>query len=387
MNRDVAVLGGGTSGTFAALELSRAGLDVVVVRSGPPSVAMCRGAAFIGVDPPGDDDFDRTWREVFPSAREGPDDFVGFDASVVRAARGVAGAARLSLLDADDVLVMDVPGLPGPDAGVLAAELSGRIGRRVRHSHLKLPYSADDFTLSPMLWARRFDDVRTRAELVSHLLRRLMDEPAGVCVLPPVLGIAFRDRLGDILEESAPARVVEMLGGPGWPPGHRLAAELEPARGSVEAIAGRVVEAETSGSRLEAVTTDGGERVGADRFVLATGGVVGGGLRLEDGPVEPALGLPVTVQGARVRPGAAERGTDPSPLFGRDPHGHQPILTAGVRVDEQMQPVDGPGRVLFSNLWACGDVVARPPGPVLDPGRSALSGTRAARRLLGEDGP
>ncbi len=383
---DVLIMGGGTAATFAAIRLARADLDVAVVFAGPPSALMCRGVAFVGGGFPGDGGFAALWSEVFPRVNLGPDTYLGHDGSAVRADRAVDGAARLSAVVERDVLVMDVHGLPGPDAVVLASRLKRHMGRVPRFSVLRLQYSADDFGLTPVLWARRFDDPARRAELVSHLLRRLMDEPSQVVLMPAVLGIDFNKQLLDIMDESAPGKVMELLGGPGWPPGARMAAALTGAlqKSGVTLVRGQVVGVGRAGpDGLGHVLTDRGDELHAGRFILATGNMVGGGLRLDQGLREAALGLPVFVRD-RPAPGSTPLcQVDPTLLFGEDPAGDQPIIDAGLSLDEQGRPVDKDGRVVHHNLWACGSVVAAKRGSaVIDPGVSAWSGYRTAGMLI-----
>jgi glycerol-3-phosphate dehydrogenase subunit B len=102
-----------------------------------------------------------------------------------------------------------------------------------------------------------------------------------------------------------------------------------------------------SGGQIEAVLSLAAARQlvhPADRFILATGGILGGGLYANaDGSlVETALRLP-------IQP-LAEARFQPKFL---DPRG-QPIFRAGLIVNEAMKPVNENNQPLFDNLQAIG---------------------------------
>lgn len=87
----------------------------------------------------------------------------------------------------------------------------------------------------------------------------------------------------------------------------------------------------------------------ASAFVLATGKFVGGGLDSDRGKIyEPLLGLPVKVPQNR-------REWFNSPLLTTE---GQPFNGFGVEVDENLQPIDQSGQVVFSNLFAAGGIIA-----------------------------
>lgn len=377
---DVVVIGGGTAGTFAAIRLARAGADVAVVAAGPPSATMSRGLAFAGRGFPDDEDFRMVWSEVLPALVHGPDRYIGFDGTVVEAGRGWGCAAGVRSIGDSDVLVMDVPGLPGPTAAVLAWMAGEALGRPVRSARLRLPYAVEDFDLTPVLWARRFDDPAGRRELVDHLACRLADEHAGCILVPPILGIACHaDVIGKVARDAG-TTVLELAGGLGWPPGLRIAWDLGRALRApgIASVRGVAMEALLDGDRVRAVVLESGETVEGRAFVLATGGLAGGGIRLEHALVESVLGLDVFLDGEPAKRPVAEIGLDPSALFGSGIADDHPVLGAGVRVDAKWRPVGMDRTPLYRNLVACGSVVARS-GPLakglfIDPGTSALAG-------------
>jgi glycerol-3-phosphate dehydrogenase subunit B len=87
----------------------------------------------------------------------------------------------------------------------------------------------------------------------------------------------------------------------------------------------------------------------ADRFILATGRFAGGGLTAgQEGITESLFGLPV------AQPSSREGWFDRS-FFGTSPH---PVHEAGVRTDENLQPLDEGGNRILENLWAAGTILA-----------------------------
>jgi glycerol-3-phosphate dehydrogenase subunit B len=87
----------------------------------------------------------------------------------------------------------------------------------------------------------------------------------------------------------------------------------------------------------------------ADAVVLDSGGLASGGLELDSHGVlrETVLGLPVTGPSPETWRGLSPRFLDP-----------QPLLAAGVVVDEGLRPLDPSGRPVYENLHAAGDVLA-----------------------------
>jgi glycerol-3-phosphate dehydrogenase subunit B len=151
---------------------------------------------------------------------------------------------------------------------------------------------------------------------------------------------------------------------------------LARARGRL-VIGPTVVGCEGAGGRITGVRVRDSARertVAADAVVLATGGFAAGGIALDSRGAlsERALGLPV----AGPPEGAP-------PLSGRYLD-HQPLMAAGVAVDDDGRPVDGGGAPVWANLYAAGAIVA---GALSwreksGEGIAIAGGHRAARRIL-----
>ena len=88
----------------------------------------------------------------------------------------------------------------------------------------------------------------------------------------------------------------------------------------------------------------------AGTWLLATGGIAGGGVRTDfTGAVwETALGLPLQAP--------ATRGEWFAPRFLNEA-GH-PIYGAGVATDQQLRPLDAAGGVLYTNVAVAGSALA-----------------------------
>jgi glycerol-3-phosphate dehydrogenase subunit B len=114
----------------------------------------------------------------------------------------------------------------------------------------------------------------------------------------------------------------------------------------------------------------------AKAFLLATGGIMGGGLISDHlGRVwEVVFDLPLTVP--------QQRSEWFRPAF-LDPQGH-PVFDGGVRVNRSFQPVDAAGKPLYANLWAAGDLLAND-NPILQrsmEGSAIATGFAAARAIV-----
>ena len=135
-----------------------------------------------------------------------------------------------------------------------------------------------------------------------------------------------------------------------------------------------VVDVERDGDRVTAIHTEAASRtlrLAASAFVLATGGIAGGGMRASpDGRLtERVFGLPVAAP----------------PMdgwFADDPLAAQPIEAAGIEVDDELRPLGGPRNVhVIGSALAgmrylderCGDGVA-------------LASAHRAARVLGRAG-
>jgi glycerol-3-phosphate dehydrogenase subunit B len=113
----------------------------------------------------------------------------------------------------------------------------------------------------------------------------------------------------------------------------------------------------------------------AEKFLLATGGILGGGINTDQtGKIwETIFNLPL------VAP--ANRGQWFRARF-FDSAGH-PIFRAGVPVNRAFQPVDEKGARVFANVWAAGNLLAHA-DPILErslEGIAIATGIAAAQSI------
>ncbi|GAB3686151.1 glycerol-3-phosphate dehydrogenase subunit GlpB [Salinarchaeum chitinilyticum] len=194
-----------------------------------------------------------------------------------------------------------------------------------------------------------------RAAIVERIGRAVADldfDPERVG-FPAVLGeeesaavrADFADRLG--------VPVFEVPAGPPSLPGIRLEGQLRDAlrdRGVRVADGRPVVDFAAADGRVEhlIVESAGGSTVpmAAERYVLATGGLVGRGIDSDrDGVREPIFDCHV--------PHPADR----YEWFADDAFGDHPFAYFGVDVDRELRPLDADGSVAHENLHAAGAVL------------------------------
>lgn len=207
--------------------------------------------------------------------------------------------------------------------------------------------------LTALALARLMDEANFRERLGEAILRQMAGER--FIGLPAVLGLREPAAVVDTLEAVTGARVFEIPMLPPSIPGtrvfHRFREELI-AKGATFLMGHAVTSATVRNGRLTGITVHNpplSTEYGADRFILATGRFLGGGLWAEmDRIVEPLFNLPVSQPASRGE------------WFGErffDPEAH-PIHRAGIVTDADLKALDGQGRVVLENLWAAGSILA-----------------------------
>lgn len=202
--------------------------------------------------------------------------------------------------------------------------------------------------------ARRFDDRDWRDELARAWKPRL----GGVDLLgvPAILGLFHHEDVVSSLEEKLDLRLFEIPTLPPSLPGLRLERLLrKTALGAgVRLIEGSrsvgLVDGKRGGSRVSGVVvqTAGGPRpFEADAVLLATGGVLHGGLvaRQNGRVTESVFDIPVNC------PASREHWTSESAL------GSQPYASFGLRVDREMRPLSDDRSPYYANLFAAGGIL------------------------------
>lgn len=171
--------------------------------------------------------------------------------------------------------------------------------------------------------------------------------------LPAVLGLVrHREALEEARATLGPG-TFEIPSLPPSVPGLRLFDAMRESilrRGGRIQIGFDVVDVERRGRSVVAVHTEAASRtlrLAADRFVLATGGIGGAGLRAEaDG------GLHERVFGLHVSAPPRDEWFSDDAL---EPH---PLEAAGIRTDDALRPLDGEGALAADNVHVIGSGLA-----------------------------
>ncbi|MDP8959780.1 MAG: glycerol-3-phosphate dehydrogenase subunit GlpB [Actinomycetota bacterium] len=253
----------------------------------------------------------------------------------------------------DSALVVGFEQLDGFYPTVVAANLSSQ-GMPSRPVVLGLARLVRRRFLTNTILAGLFEQPDFREEVATAVRPKLgRAERVG---FPAVLGMDEPVMVQQDLEARLGRPVFEIPTLPPSIPGmrlHRLLVEaIQEAGGSVfEGM--DALSATTEDGRVRAVLTEAAARWRSQRasaFVLATGGILGGGIHAgHDGSLaEKLFRLPVA--------GPSDRRHWFHGDF-LDPRGHA-VYRAGLRVDARLRPLDDQGRAAYRNLFAAGGSLA-----------------------------
>ena len=172
---------------------------------------------------------------------------------------------------------------------------------------------------------------------------------------PAVLGTGDPIQVKEDLEEITGTKVFEIPILPPSVPGKRIFDRFKDwlIQKDVTFLLGYpVLKATVTGKKCQGVEVHHPPVItffSADRFILATGRFVSGGLKADAEKIfEPTFNLPVHQPPSR-------EGWFENLFFGNLPH---PIHQAGVLVDGSLQPVDAGGNVILENVWVAGSLLA-----------------------------
>jgi glycerol-3-phosphate dehydrogenase subunit B len=265
-----------------------------------------------------------------------------------------AGDSRL-LADGRPTLVASFPELRDFFPPLIASNLRAQ-GYPADSVYLETPPGERRIEFGPMIYARLFERPEFRAEVGRQLREHVRRGGYGRVAMPAVLGTSHALAVVHDLQQASGALIFEIPTLPTSVAGTRLYAALAAA---FEAAGGRiqtgsfVQRGEGERGRLTAIYSEAAareQRHRAARYVLATGGIAGGGLRADHAGLirETALDLPLRAPNAR--------GDWFAPRF-LDEAGH-PVFRAGVAVDAQLRPLDAAGQVVYENVSVAGGAIA-----------------------------
>jgi len=397
---DVLVIGGGMAGATAALAARDAGARVALVRRAPGATGLSGGAVSVAHDPSALPDAPLAGRAgVVESARRIAAAHPGHPYEVLKGrldrlftALEFATGQLSSLLapptgrnrwlltpfgkvhpvascqhtmvagDLAEVRgVLAVVALRGHlwwDAGLVAsgaARARALGGPEVEVVPLDL-FMWEEAALARPVDLARLLEAPGAAEEVGKMLARRLPRGAGAALFPPVLGLSAGTRVAERIGAAAGLPVAEFLSDLPSVPGLRLARAIDERilAAGVTVLGGEVREAAFAGATVRA----GGREVQAKTWVLATGRFVGGGVVRRGELLEPVLHLPVLASEGPFAEAGAHLATRPAAaLTIRDSRSPQPLLSAGLKVDEDLHPLDAEGRVVSDRLFAAGAVV------------------------------
>jgi glycerol-3-phosphate dehydrogenase subunit B len=172
---------------------------------------------------------------------------------------------------------------------------------------------------------------------------------------PALLGMNDPIQVKEDLEEIMGAEVFEIPILPPSIPGMRIFNRFKDwliQKGVTSLLGYSVSKAILNGKRCEGievlrppVTTS----YSADRFILATGRFIGGGLKADDEKIFESI-FNLSLSQPQSREGWFRKS-----FFNDLPH---PIHQAGISTDPSLQPVDERGNLILENVWVAGSILA-----------------------------
>jgi glycerol-3-phosphate dehydrogenase subunit B len=394
---DVAVVGAGVAGTGAAAAAAALGASVLVVEDAGGASSLSTGALDAG-----------DWELARAGARLPGDvhqllDALGGYVLPASGARLLTTAGIVRHAKGHDAALLDVTHAAGAGIAVARCARPGwdadALARSWGPTFAAIDVTAlrrgDERVLPDVDFASRHDDPE-RLGWLAERLREALAATEGrfaAVALPPSLGVDA-PRAAD-LSARVGAPCGEAMGLPGGPAGARFerARDRLLAAGRVRRLVGRTLAVQPRAG-CWSITVEGGVEIEAHAVVLATGGLLGGGIEYSPGESVAAPALPpralapfrLTLQcpGVQLAAGGRRLTDVSSSLFGLPgealawPHEANPLLERiGVETDAT-------GRVIGDGqpgLFAAGDVVADAARTWLQAFASGVrAGTAAARQ-------
>jgi len=251
------------------------------------------------------------------------------------------------------LLIVGLAGMRDFYPQMVAANLA-RLGYAARAAALPLDLITARRDSNTAQLALALDAPAARSRLAAALKRLV--QPGERVGLPAIVGLKDHPAALAQLQAEAGAPAFEIPTLPPSVPGMRLYAAL---RRRLQSLGVRleinleIIALRAEGGRVVSVDTETSARPlrhEARGFLLATGGVLGGGITSDylGNARETAFGLPLAL------PQEGEPWFRPR-FF--DPAGH-PFFRAGVPVNRRFQPVDAGGAPVYENVWAAGGLLA-----------------------------
>ena len=386
---DLLVIGAGLAGLSAAITAAKAGLQVRVIAKGMGVTHWHAGTIDVLGYLPGDDSpiqVPLTAAQTLPS--EHPYQLLGaerlhnalalFPTWLSASQLGYAGApnaeqnlllptaigaarptwlapqAQLAgdLSRGDPMLIVGFTGLRDFYPKWIAENLS-KLGHSARAEFLPFDLLTDLRDRNNVQLAEGLEAPARRARLAAALKK--LHQPGERIGLPALLGMNEHPAVWRELQTAVGAPIFEIPTLPPSVPGIRLYRALSQ---KLTALGGRIesnmevigFQADDQQIRwVETATSARPLKHRAANFLLATGGVLGGGFNSDHTGRfwETIFNLPLTVP------------PDRNAWFRHQflhPQG-QPVFAGGVAVNDHFQPMDQKGAVIYNNIWAAGGIL------------------------------
>ncbi len=420
---DLLVIGAGLSGLMAAYTAAKSGLSVRVVNKGLGS--MHWSAATVDLLGYTYSDQKHAVKRPFASITtlraSNPDhpyallteDEIRFALSEFVTLTKEIGLPYADSGSGDNLLLPSPAGAPRPTYLAPQAQLAGDLGRSepllivgfegmrdffphlIADNLIRLGYTARaTFLPRDLLTARRdantvqlaeeLDDAGRRAAL-GKALKKLARKGERIG-LPAILGLNTHPQTFAELSALCGVPLFEIPTLPPSVPGVRLYTavrnQLLRMNVRVEAAMEVITSSTTSPNGtaghvqwIESETSARPYRQRAKNYLLATGGILGGGFNSDhNGRIwETIFDLPITLPQDRSQ-------WFHSSFFSPDGH---PVFHGGVAVNQNFQPVDAAGQVIYTNLWAAGNLLAGS-DPILErslEGAAIVTGIAAGKSI------
>ena len=393
--RRVLVIGAGIAGTAAALGAARSGSRVIVLDGGAGASTLATGALDLTAWTPRAEA-----APPLPALARHVLDALGVHVLTPRGARLLTTAGVERPAQGHDAALLDVTSLAGGPLGVVrcprpgwdADALARAWGSAFVPIDAQVLRHSDERGIPDADFAERHDSDARLGWLAERLREALAGGWAGSTlaglVLPPSLGVD-RPRAGELSQRTG-LPCGEPLAMPGGPSGLRFerARDRALSSASIERCRGRALRVERAGAGAGSgawrVTTDDGQSIEADAVVLATGGLLGGGIEYAPSEAIPATTLPpgsrAPIRASLDAPltlGAHGRPLEvPGSLFGLAPEQIAwPFAPDGL-LARAGALVEGDGRCTGAppGLFAAGELVADAPHTWL---RALIDGANA----------
>jgi len=199
--------------------------------------------------------------------------------------------------------------------------------------------------------ARLMEKESFRATMAQEIKKQLQGETR--VGLPAILGLRDPIKVKKGLEEILGAEVFEIPTLPPSIPGMRIFNRFKEwliQRGVTFLLGHSVSKADLDGKRCKGIEVSHpplSQSYSADRFILATGRFVGGGLKADGEKIfEPVFNLPV------AQPKSREA------WFKNSFFNSHPIHQAGILTDSSFRPVNERGELVLENVWIAGSILA-----------------------------